>query len=520
MGRIVGIDLGTSTSEVAVLQDGQPYLIRDVSGSRHGVLPSIVGVGRSGELLLGHDVEARAVARAGFAVAEVKREMGRTAPIAMGGVMHSPQEVSAMILRHLKLAAERFLGEEVTDAVITVPARFNELQRRATLDAGELAGLTVRRLINEPTAAAIAYGLDRPHAEERILVYDLGGGTLDVTLLELSEGILDVLCSVGNDRLGGTDLDQRVMTWIAAEAERLRGVDLMATAEGRLLLKEVARRAKEDLSALPATTVRLALAATGRPGDSAELELQLSRPMFELLVEDLVLASRAAIDEALRLREIRPEQVQRVLLVGGSTRVPLVRRIVGERFGGRVVEGAVDPAEAVALGAAVVAGMMDRQVEPGRMVVTDVSSWTLGVAVTYCGPGYYVDNAFDPLIRRNETIPRTVRRTYQTLHDGQTEVLIRVYQGEQPTATDNVFVGQVRHDNLTPGSAGQDLEVEFSYDLSGVLRVRVKDEPSGREVEGFMEPATEQMSPDEKRAARARLELRWSGIPGEPAPGA
>ena len=510
MGAIVGIDLGTSTSEVAVLKDGRPHIIREVAGSRQGVLPSVVGVGSGGEVRIGEPAEAMAVARPGFSVAEVKRDMGKAIRIPMAGMEHSPQEISAMILRHLKVEAEKYLGQPVTDAVITVPARFNELQRRATLDAGELAGLRVRRLINEPTAAAIAYGLERPGADERIIVYDLGGGTLDVTLLELSEGVLDVLSSVGNDQLGGKDLDDRLMSWIAAESRRLVDVDLEASVALRQRLKATAKKAKEDLSGCESVTISMPFVGLTPSREPINLEFELSRVTFERLVEDLVLSTRILLDQALAVRGVSPSQVNTILLVGGSTRVPLVRKVVSDFFGGRALRTELSPEEAVALGAAVVAGLEDHAIDPSRLVVTDVSSWTLGVEVVEQADGRPpIMDAFDPLIRRHQTIPRTAGKVYLTLHDGQTIIRVRVFQGEGALVSQNVFVGEVSHEGITPGPAGQKVEIEFSYDLSETLHVRVRDIASGRQVEARMHPTKERLSPEDMNAARARLEQRW-----------
>ncbi len=517
MGAIIGIDLGTSTSEVAILRHGRPLIIREVAGSRQGVLPSVVGVGASGELRIGEPAEAMALARPGFSVAEVKREMGKPVRIPMAGMEHSPQEISAMILRHLKVEAERYLGEPVTDVVITVPARFNELQRRATLDAGELAGLRVRRLINEPTAASIAYGLERPGADERIIVYDLGGGTLDVTLLELSEGVIDVLSSVGDDRLGGKDFDERLMNWIASECRRLVDVDLEGSVALRQRLKATAKKAKEDLSGSESVTISMPFIGLAASGEPVNLEFELARVTFERLVEDLVLSTRVLLDQALAVKGVSPSQVNTILLVGGSTRVPLVRKIVSEFFGGRTLRTEVNPDEAVALGAAVVAGLVTHAIDPGQLVVTDVSSWTLGVAITEITEGRPPrHDVFDPLIMQHQTIPRTVRKTYQTHQDGQTRVVVRVFQGEGASVDDNVFVGEVSHDAITAGPAGQELEIEFSYDLSETLQVRVRDLDSGRQVEARMHPTKERLSPDDMKAAQSRLQERWQrDHPGE-----
>lgn len=516
---LVAIDLGTSTSEVAVLKNGKPQLIRDVPGSRQGILPSVVALGTKGELRVGQLAEDIAFLKPGLGVYEIKRLMGKPVRVPFGTEELSPQEVSAIILRHLKQAAEAYIGEPVAEAVITVPAYFNELQRQATVDAGELAGLKVRRLINEPTAAALAYGIERPGVEERILVYDLGGGTLDVTVLELSEGVVDVLASTGNDQLGGKDFDERLMQYVSDQAKKRLGQDLQSNPRRRLRLKTLCKKAKEELSSIESTTIlwdNLDLTASG---ESLDFELEITRAQFETLIDDLIRSTERQIQEALAVRGMQPADIQTVLLVGGSTRVPAVRRFLSDHFDGRTLRSEVSPDEAVALGAAVLTGIEERLIDPSQMVVTDISNWTLGVAVIQDVNGQRLLDMFDPLILKHQTIPRTVKKTYTTVNDGQTSVRVRVYQGDEPHCMNNRFVGDLVHELIIPGPAGQEIEVEFSLNLSETLEIVVRDLDSGRVSKTALQPSKERMSDAEKATARARLDARWAGPDGpRPAP--
>lgn len=355
---IIGIDLGTSTSAVSVLRNGKPHLIREVRGAARGILPSVIGVNSKGALIVGEDIVSQLVLKPELAVQEVKRKMGTGEKLRLGAEEYTPQELSSFILRHLKEEAERYIGEPVADAIITVPAYFNDVQRRATQDAGELAGLNVRRLINEPTAAALAYGIDRPGVDEYVAVYDFGGGTLDVTILELSEGVLDVLASTGNTRLGGKDLDERLMSYVATECRRSTGLEILASPRGRQRLKAECRKAKEALSTSDAATIALDNLGISRDGSPIDFETEIRRETFEGLIRDLIDSTTEQLNEALDAKGLTPEQIKTVLLVGGSTRIPLVRDFVSKFFGGRTFPVHVSPDEAVSLGAAVLAGIL------------------------------------------------------------------------------------------------------------------------------------------------------------------
>lgn len=507
---IVGIDLGTSTSEIAVLKGGLPVLIREIAGSSKGFLPSVVAIGSDGTLRIGEAAAALLEVRPEAAIAEVKRQMGAAARVTLDGESYAPQEISALILRHLKREAEAALGEPVTEAVITVPAYFTDVQRRATHDAGELAGLRVRRLVNEPTAAALAYGIERPHVEERVVVYDLGGGTFDVTLLELSEGVLDVVASTGNSQLGGKDFDDRLTAFLVTACRRETGVDPSASPRAHARLRGAAKRAKEDLSSAEGSRIEIDVS------EGVRWEYMLTRAAFEAQIEDLVHSTTKQLDEALRQKRLKPGDVDTILLVGGSSRVPLVRAVVSTYFGGRHLRTEVHPDEAVALGAAVLGGIEERVINPSAIVITDVAPWTLGVAVTQDQGPREINGVFSPLILKQSTIPRTVTHHYATRYHGQPSVLIEVYQGDAPMCAANTKVGEFELADLEPAPAGADVEVSFTYNLNGELEVVAR--ALGREGRVVLKPSATRLSDDEKAAARARL-ARWGadGRPEKPA---
>jgi molecular chaperone DnaK len=507
---IVGIDLGTSTSEIAFIKNGKPMLIRDMGVSAiQGILPSVVGVNSNGEIVVGRIAESL-LFKPGMAIEEVKRHMGKNDRMKLGVQEYSPQEVSALILRHLIREAEKELGEPITEAVITVPARFNEGKRNATRDAGEIAGLKVRRLVNEPTAAALAYGIERPGCEEKVLVYDLGGGTLDVTVLELSEGILDILTSVGNDELGGKNFDEMLFTWLGAECKRSTGVE--ASSLG-YRLKDAAKRAKEELSSAQTAQVNLPFIGIQSDGSPINFEYLISREQFQSLIRDLVEGTRAQLDEALSAKGLTASEIDTVLMIGGSTRVPLVREFVSNYFGGKVLRTEVNPDEAVALGAAVLS-----RIEESNVVLTDVSNWTLGVSVLKDKEGGgVVQDVFSPLIKRFSTVPRTERDTYRTAHDGQTAICVEIYQGESSNCADNSLVGELWLRELDPAPAGQLIEVEFSLDLSETLTVVARDLRSGKTVQQVFGRGPGTLTNEQKTAARERVTKTFGSSPTRPA---
>jgi molecular chaperone DnaK len=504
---IVGIDLGTSTSEIAILKNGRPQIIREVLGSSRGVLPSIVGLTTRGRIGVG-DIALSS----GFAVQEIKRKMGSGERVQLGAESYTPQEISAFILRHLKEQAEQYLGQDVTEAVITVPAYFTDAQRRATEDAGEIAGLTVRRLIAEPTAAALAYGIERLGVEELVVVYDLGGGTLDVTLLELSEGVLDVVASTGNNQLGGKNFDEKLMSFVATECRRQTNVEL-TTPRLKLRLKDRCKKAKEALSQSDSTTIVLENIGITSNQEPIDFEFEITRETFEGLIREMVLGTRKQLDEALQHRGTRPGDVQTVLLIGGSTRIPLVRQFVSEYFGGRVLPTEVSPDEAVCLGAAVLGGIIDGTIDPGKIVLTDVTPFTLGVAVVQKIDGEPVSGMFSPLIKKQSTIPRTVRKRYSTHIDWQEGIIVEVFQGDSPYCRDNEPVTSFPHE-MKPAPAGAAIDIEFSYDLSGLVQISAIDVQTGHTTKVGVRPAKLLMSESEKRDARRRFERQWQSGSG------
>ena len=510
---IVGIDLGTSTSEVAYLRDGIPRLVRGrgtVGGA--GVLPSVVGLLPDGTLEVGVAALNQAVVRPRFTVQEVKRLMGTAERVPLGDEAYAPQEVAALILRRLVAEAEAELGERVTEAVITVPANFDDVQRQATIDAGTLAGLRVRRLINEPTAAAVAYGLERPGREAKILVYDLGGGTFDVTLLELSEGVLDVLATAGNNRLGGADFDEALVRHLAAVCVRRTGVDLLATERGRQRLRREARTTvKEYLSTSQAVSLTMENVGLDARGEPVDFTAVVTRPEFERLLEPLVRSTEAQVREVLDAARLRPDEVDEVVFAGGSTKIPYVRQFVSDLFGGREFPQVVPPDEAVALGAAVVAGMEGGASASTALVVTDVLSRSFGVRVVEVDDGGREDrDGFSVILPKNAKVPRTARRTYRTRVDFQDGVDIEVFQGEAGRCSQNAAIGEFRLAIGQPGPAGQPVEVEMSINLSGMLDVAAREVGGDGAARRSFAVSPLRMPDAERGAARARVDRLWA----------
>jgi molecular chaperone DnaK len=496
-------------------------IIPEVPGADRGILPSVVAIDTDGQVRVGAAAEALLIPKPDRAVQEIKRLMGSEERVRLGAEEFTPQEISAMILRHLKEAAERWLGEPVSEAVVTVPAYFNDRQRRATYDAAEIAGLRVRRLIAEPTAAAIGYGLERPGVEEKVVVYDLGGGTLDVTVLELSEGVIDVLASSGNSQLGGKNFDDRLLEFLRRECVRQAGLDPFSGPERVKLrnqqkFKAAAKQAKEQLSFATAAEISIENVGQTPDGEPIDFVRTLERAEFEPLIADLVESTRAQLDEALAHKQVRVGEVDTVLLVGGSTRIPAVRKFVSEYFGGRALRAEVNPDEAVALGAAVLSGIESRSLDAEQLVVQDVLPFTLGVATagtTYRGLEY---DLFSPIIKKNSTIPRTGVEPYRTMADFQERILVRVYQGDSPRCADNDFVGEFFHEDLTPAPAGLEVEVEMSYNLNGIVEV-VAREPGAtpvRETRCEMRPNRASLTSGDKERARARVDHLWAGSAG------
>ncbi len=491
MAKIIGIDLGTTNSVVAVMEGGDPTVITTAEGSR--LLPSVVGFNKNGERLVGQTAKRQSVINAENTVYSIKRFMGRRyaeveterkmvpyqvvsgpsgdarVKIPITSREYTPQEISAMILGKLKTDAEAYLGEPVTKAVITVPAYFNDSQRQATKDAGKIAGLEVLRIINEPTAAALAYGLDKKE-NETILVFDLGGGTFDVSVLEVGGGVIEVKATNGDTHLGGDDWDQRVVNWAADEFKRQEGIDLRQDRQALQRLREASEKAKIELSSLMETEINLPYITADASGPK-HLQLKLSRSKFEQLTEDLVERCRTPFNAALSDAHLNPSQIQEVVLVGGATRMPMVQNLVRSLINKEPHKG-VNPDEVVAVGAAIQAGVLGGEVKD--VLLLDVTPLSLGVET--------MGSVMTTLIERNTTVPVRKTETFSTAEDSQTAVDIHILQGERPMAADNASLGRFRLEGIPPAPRGiPQVEVTFDIDANGILNVTAKDKATGKE---------------------------------------
>lgn len=469
MNRIIGIDLGTSTSEVAVLENGKPVIIKNREGDV--ITPSVVGINEEGEIIVGRNARDQYLLKPRDTVMEVKRLMGSGKKVSMGANEYTPEEISSYILKYLKGCAEDYLGEPVTRAVITVPAYFTDEQRRVTVEAGRLAGFNVERIINEPTAAALAYGIDHMEDNLHVLVYDLGGGTLDVTVLEMFEGVLEVKASSGNNRLGGKDFDERLMEEIIRYFRDQTGADISEDPRAMARLKNAVEECKIALSSQTEYKMVLPLLAE-KDGKPLALEKMVSRDEFENLIRDLVESTRQPIEVALEDAGLAPEEIDIVLPVGGSTRIPLVMEFLKEVLR-QEPRQLVDPDLAVASGAAVQAGILANQLSADKdILITDVCPYTLGTEVLNFFDGFPVDDIYDPIIPRNTTIPVTRKKVYSTVVDNQQEVEIKVYQGDYKKASRNNFLGKFMLSGIPPApAAAEKIEIGFTYDANGILRV-------------------------------------------------
>ena len=467
MAKTIGIDLGTTNSVVAVMEGGKPTVIANAEGSR--TTPSIVGFSKTGERLVGQLAKRQAILNPDKTIASIKRHMGEDYKVNIDGKDYTPQEISAMILRKLADDASAYLGEKVTSAVITVPAYFNDAQRQATKDAGKIAGLDVLRIVNEPTAAALAYGIEKEKSE-KVLVFDLGGGTFDVSILEIGDGVHEVLSTSGDTHLGGDDFDQKVMDWITEEFKKQEGIDLKNDKQAMQRVKEAAEKAKIELSSVMETSISLPFITADANGPK-HLELSLTRAKFEDLCRDLLNRCKTPVENALKDAGITKNDINEVVLVGGSTRIPAVQQLVKE-YTGKEPNQSVNPDEVVAVGAAVQAGVLAGEVKD--IVLLDVTPLTLGIET--------LGGVMTPLVPRNTTIPVSKSQVFSTAENNQTAVDIHVLQGERPMAKDNKSLGMFRLDGIPPAMRGlPQIEVTFDIDANGIVNVSAKDKATNKE---------------------------------------
>ena len=469
MSKIIGIDLGTTNSCVAVMEGGKPTVIPNAEGSR--TTPSVVAFTKTGERLVGEPAKRQAVTNADNTISSIKRDMGTDRGRTIDGKKYSPQQISAMILQKLKADAESYLGEKVSEAVITVPAYFHDAQRQATKDAGKIAGLDVKRIINEPTAAALAYGLDN-EKEQKIMVYDLGGGTFDVSIIEIGDGVIEVLSTNGDTRLGGDDFDQRIIDWIIREFKAAEGIDLSNDKMALQRMKEAAEKAKKELSSAITTNINLPFITATAEGPK-HFDKNLTRAKFEELISDLVEKTAIPVQNAMRDAGLNNSDLGKVLLVGGSTRIPCVQDKV-QKLTGHEPSKTLNPDECVAIGAAIQGGKLAGDAGAGDILLLDVTPLTLSIET--------MGGIATPLIERNTTIPTKKSQVFSTAADNQTAVDINVLQGERKFARDNKSLGQFRLDGIPPAMRGvPQIEVTFDIDANGIVNVSAKDLGTGKE---------------------------------------
>ena len=494
MSKIIGIDLGTTNSCVAVMEGGKPTVITNTEGAR--TTPSVVAFTKTGERLVGEPAKRQAVTNAEKTISSIKRDMGTDRGRTIDDKKYSPQQISAMILQKLKADAESYLGEKVTEAVITVPAYFNDAQRQATKDAGKIAGLEVKRIINEPTAAALAYGLDNEH-EQKIMVYDLGGGTFDVSIIEIGDGVIEVLSTSGDNRLGGDDFDQKITDYMLAEFKRMEGVDLSNDKMALQRLREAAEKAKKELSSATTTNINLPFITATAEGPK-HFDMNLTRAKFDELTHDLVERTAIPVQNALKDAGLSASELSKVLLVGGSTRIPAVQEKV-KMLTGHEPNKSLNPDECVALGASIQGGKLAGDAGAGEILLLDVTPLSLSIET--------MGGIATRLIERNTTIPTKKSQVFSTAADNQTAVDINVVQGERQFAKDNKSLGQFRLDGIPPAMRGvPQIEVTFDIDANGIVNVSAKDLGTGKE-QHITITAGSSMSDDEiERAVKEAAE--------------